>query len=44
MELQSLKLEPPAKGQIILVQRRSIKTYFHMYNFVPTVDRDHYVD
>jgi adenosine/AMP kinase len=44
MELQSLKLELPAKGQIILVQRHFIKTYVHMYNFVPTVDRDHYVD
>ena len=44
MELHSLKIELPANGQIILAQMHFIKTYFHMYNFVPTVDRDHYVN
>jgi hypothetical protein len=44
MELHSLKIELPANGQIILAQRLFIKTYFHMYNFVTTVDRDHYVN
>jgi hypothetical protein len=44
MELQSLKIELPAIGQIILAQMHFIKTYFHKYNFVLTVDRDHYVN